>query len=142
MKNFIITTVMALLIGGFALTANAQDKKTKTIVRKRAKMERQVKIRKNKPDLEFDATRGSMNAQNDAEQQAIQENTDLFNEFVKAVDNCEQEYNKKHKKTNQFSQYLEKALRLSKKINTKSLTDAQKPTYEASKVKLNGLLKR
>ncbi len=133
---------MALLIGGFALTANAQDKKTKTIVRKRAKTEKQVKIKRNKPDLEFDANKDAMKAQNDAEQQAIQENTDLFNEFVKTVDNCELEYNKNHKKTNQFSQYLEKALRLSKKINIKKLTDAQKTTYEASKVKLNGLLKR
>ncbi len=133
---------MALLIGGFALTANAQDKKTKTIVRKRAKTEKQVKIKRNKPDLEFDANKDAMKAQNDAEQQAIQENTDLFNEFVKMVGNCELEYNKNHKKTNQFSQYLEKALRLSKKINIKKLTDAQKTTYEASKVKLNGLLKR
>ncbi len=133
---------MALLIGGFALTANAQDKKTKTIVRKRAKTEKQVKIKRNKPDLEFDANKDAMKAQNDAEQQAIQENTDLFNEFVKTVGNCELEYNKNHKKTNQFSQYLEKALRLSKKINIKKLTDAQKTTYEASKVKLNGLLKR
>ena len=133
---------MALLIGGFALTANAQDKKTKTIVRKRAKTEKQVKIKRNKPDLEFDANKDAMKAQKDAEQQAIQENTDLFNEFVKTVGNCELEYNKNHKKTNQFSQYLEKALRLSKKINIKKLTDAQKTTYEASKVKLNGLLKR
>ena len=133
---------MALLIGGFSLTANAQDKKTKTIVRKRAKTEKQVKIKRNKPDLELDVNRDSMKAQNDAEQQAIQENTDVFNEFVKTVGNCELEYNKNHKKTNQFSQYLEKALRLSKKINIKKLTDAQKTTYEASKVKLNGLLKR
>ena len=133
---------MALLIGGFSLTANAQDKKTKTIERKRAKTEKQVKIKRNKPDLEFDANKDAMKAQNDAEQQAIQENTDLFNEFVKTVGNCELEYNKNHKKTNQFSQYLEKALRLSKKINIKKLTDAQKTTYEASKVKLNGLLKR
>ena len=133
---------MALLIGGFALTANAQDKKTKTIERKRAKTEKQVKIKRNKPDLELDVNRDSMKAQNDAEQQAIQENTDVFNEFVKAVDDCELEYNKEHKKNTHFNQCLEKALRLSKKINTKKLTDAQKTTYETSKVKLNGLLKR
>ena len=133
---------MALLIGGFAFTANAQDKKTKTVGRKRAKTEKQVKIRRNKPDLEFDASKDAMKGQNDAEQQAIQENIDLLNEFVKTVDNCELEHNKKYKSNNKFSQYLEKALRLSKKINAKMLTDAQKTTFEASKAKLTCLLKR
>ena len=141
MKNFIITTVMALLIGGFAFTANAQDK-TKTVVKKGAKTEKHVKVKKNNSDLELDVNRGSTKGQNDPEQQAIQENNDLLNEFVKTVDNCEQEHNNKHKGNNQFSQYLEKALRLSKKINKKLLTDSQKTTFETSKAKLNGLLKR
>ncbi len=92
--------------------------------------------------MKMDVNRGSKKDQNDAEQKAIQENVDLLNEFVKTVDDCELEHNKKNKDNNQFSQYLEQALRLSKKINKKKLTDAQKTTYEASKVKLNGLLKR
>ena len=132
---------MALLIGGFALSANAQDK-TKTVVRKRANTEKQIKIKKNKQDLERNANKDSMKAQNDTEQLAIQENTDLLNEFVKTVASCELERNEKYKENSQFSQHLEKALRLSKKINTKMLTDAQKTTFEASKAKLNGLLKR
>ena len=42
---------------------------------------------------------------------------------------------------NQFRQYLEKALRLSTKIDTKKLTDKQKGIFEESKIKLNGFLK-
>jgi hypothetical protein len=36
---------------------------------------------------------------------------------------------------------LEKALRLSTKIDTKKLTDKQKGIFEESKIKLNGFLK-
>ena len=125
---------MALLIGGFAFTASAQERKPNPNVRTRANTEKQVKSKGKKPvDLKI---------QNNAEQKAIKENTDLLNEFVKTVDKCEMEHNKKHDENNQFSQYVEKALRLSTKINTKLLTDAQKATFEASKAKLNGFLKR
>ena len=143
MKNFIITTVMALLIGGFAFTANAQDRKPNPAVRTRANTEKQVKSKGKKPaDLKINGNKNVVKTQNNAEQKAIKENTELLNEFVKTVDKCEVEHNKKYNENNQFNQYLEKALRLSTKINTKLLTDAQKATFEASKAKLNGFLKR
>ena len=92
--------------------------------------------------MKINGNKNAVKIQNNAEQKAIKENTDLLNEFVKTVDKCEMEHNKKHDEKNQFSQYVEKALRLSTKINTKLLTDAQKATFEASKAKLNGFLKR
>ena len=141
MKNFIITTMMALLIGGFAFTANAQDRK-KPAVRTRAKTEYQDNKSSKKADLKINVNKNTKKPQNTAEQKAIQENTELLNEFVKTVDNCEIEHNKKYNENNQFSQYLEKALRLSTKINTKLLTKEQKTIFEANKAKLNGFLKR
>lgn len=134
---------MALLIGGFAFTASAQDRTNNPSVRQRAKTEKQVKPRSNKKqDLKINVNKNSKKVHADFDQKAIQENNELLNEFVKTVDKCEMEHNKKHDEKNQFSQYVEKALRLSTKINTKLLTDAQKATFEASKAKLNGFLKR
>jgi uncharacterized protein YxeA len=142
MKNFIITTVMALLISGFAFTASAQDRKNNPAVKSRAKIEKQEKTSNKKQDLKLNVNKNTKKVHADPEQKAIQENNELLNEFVKTVDKCEIEHNKKHDEKNQFSQYVEKALRLSTKINTKLLTDAQKATFEASKAKLNGFLKR
>jgi len=142
MKNFIITTVMALLISGFAFTANAQDRRDNPASKSRAKVEKQGKTANKKQDLKLNVSQNSKKVHVNTDQKAIQENNDLLNEFVKTVDKCEIEHNKKFNDNNQFSQYVEKALRLSTKINTKLLTDAQKATFEASKAKLNGFLKR
>ena len=142
MKNFIITTVMALLISGFAFTASAQDRKNNPAVKTRAKIEKQEKTSNKKQDLKLNVNKNSKKVHANTEQKAVQENKELLNDFVKTVDKCEIEHNKKHDEKNQFSQYVEKALRLSTKINTKLLTDAQKATFEASKAKLNGFLKR
>ena len=133
---------MALLIGGFAFTASAQDRKSNPAVKTRAKIEKQEKTSNKKQDLKLNVTKNSKKVHANTEQKAVQENNELLNEFVKTVDKCEIEHNKKHDENNQFSQYVEKALRLSTKINTKLLTDAQKATFEASKAKLNGFLKR
>ena len=159
MKNFIITTVMALLIGAFAFTANAQDRKTRSIVKTRPKIETQVKPENKGQNLKINVNEDSKKALKDtkqtlelkieaeakakaeAEEKAIKENNDLFDEFVKAVDNCEIEHSKKYDEKNQINQYLEKALRLSTKINTKMLTDEQKDIFEASKAKLSSFLK-
>ena len=160
MKNFIITTVMALLIGAFAFTANAQDRKTKPFAKTRGKTEKQVQPGIKGQNLKFNnvnenSIKASKNAKQtlelkieadakakaEAEKKAIQENNDLFDEFVKTVNNCEIEHNKTAIEKNQFSQYLEKALRLSTKINKKMLTDLQKVTFEESKAKLNSFLK-
>ena len=141
MKNFIITTVMALLIGVFAFTANAQDRKSKSVVKARSKTEKPIKPKSKKQDLKINVNENFVKAQNNAEQKAIKENKDLLDAFVKAVNNCEIEHNKKPIDKNKFSQYLEEALRLSTKINTKMLTDAQKDTFEKSMAKLNGFLK-
>ena len=84
---------------------------------------------------------GNAKAKAEAEKIAIKENSDLFDGFVEAVDKCEIEHNKKIKDKKQYSQYLEEALRLSTKINTKMLDDTQKKTFEAYKAKLNSLLK-
>ena len=132
---------MALLIGTIAFTANAQDRKTKSIGKTRAKTEKQVKPKSKKLELKINGDEGFVKAPDNAEQKAIKENSNLFDAFVKAVDNCELEHNKKPKDKNKFSQYLEEALRLCTKINTKMLTDAQKDTFEKSKAKLNGFLK-
>ena len=159
MKNFIITTVMALLIGAFAFTANAQDRKTTPFTKTRIKTEKQTNPASKGQNLKINRNENSIKAHKNAEQtlelkieadakakaeaekKAIQENSDLFDEFVKAVDNCEIEHNKKPIEKNKFSQYLEEALRLSTKINTKMLTEEQKVTFEAYKAKLNGFLK-
>ena len=156
MKNFIITTLMALLIGAFAFTADAQDRK---VVRPRAKTEKQVNPENRRQNLKNNVNENSKKAPKDAKQtlklkkeadekakaeaekNAIKENNDLFDEFVKTVENCEIEHNKKPVDKKKFSQYLEEALRLSTKINTKLLTDEQKVTFEARKAKLNGFLK-
>ena len=154
MKNFIITTVMALLIGAFAFTANAQDRKVRTRVKTEKQVNPEVK-RQNLNDVNESSTKAQKEtkqtlklkkeaeakAKAETEKKAIKENSDLFDEFVETVNNCEIEHKKKHDEKNQFSQYLEKALRLSTKINTKMLTDEQKVTFEASKAKLNGFLK-
>ena len=154
MKHFIITTVMALLIGAFAFTANAQDRK---VGRVKAKTEKQIKPESKRQslnhNLDENSTKTSKNAKTlklkkddeakakaEAEKKAIQENNDLFNEFVKAVDSCGIHYKKPNEK-NQFGQYLEEAMRLNTKINTKMLTDEQKSTFEEYKAKLNGFLK-
>lgn len=156
MKNFIITTVMALLIGAFAFTANAQDRKTKPAVKSRAKTEKQanqenkgqnlkirnessIKAPKNAEQTLELKIEADAKAKAEAEKKAIKENSDLLVEFVKAVDNCEIEHNKNN--DNKFSQYLEEALRLSTKINTKMLTDEQKATFDENKTKLNVFLK-
>lgn len=133
---------MALLISGFAFTASAQDRKNNPAVKSRAKIEKQEKTSNKKQDLKLNVNKNSKKVHANTEQKAVQENNELLNEFVKTVDKCEIEHNKKHDEKNQFSQYVEKALRLSTKINTKLLTDAQKATFEASKAKLNGFLKR
>jgi hypothetical protein len=156
MKNFIITTVMALLIGAFAFTADAQDRK---FVRPKAKTEKQVNPESRRQSLKNNVNENSTKAQKEAKQtlklkkeadektkaevekKAIKENNDLFDEFVKTVENCEIEHNKKPIDKIKISQYLEEALRLSTKINTKMLTDGQKVTFEECKVKLNGFLK-
>ena len=156
MKNFIITTIMALLIGAFAFTANAQERK---VVRPRAKTEKQIQPESKRQNLKNNVNKSSTKitkdaktlklikdadskALIDAEKKAIQENNDLLDEFVKTVGNCEVEHNKRPNDKNKFSQYLEEALRLSTKINTKMLTDEQKIAFEESKAKLNGFLKR
>lgn len=133
---------MALLISSFAFTASAQDRKSNPAVKTRAKIEKQEKTSNKKQDLKLNVNKNSKKVHANTEQKAVQENNELLNEFVKTVDKCEIEHNKKHDENNQFSQYVEKALRLSTKINTKLLTDAQKATFEASKAKLNGFLKR
>ena len=168
---------MALLIGGFAFTAKAQDRKTRPVRRAKAKTEKQIQRENKKTDWKFNvnessvkglqnAERKSLDVEKDvkkdveqktlelkidsdakakaeAEKTAIKENSDLFDEFVEVVDNCEKEHNKKDKDKNksQLSQYLEKALRLSTKINTKMLNDTQKKTFDAYKAKLNSFLK-
>ena len=161
MKKFIFTIVMAFLIGGFAFTANAQDRKTKPNVKTRAKTEKIVKPVSKRPDVKNNVNESSIKVRNrdaeqktlelkkesdakaraEAENKAIKENNDLFDEFVETVDNCEIERNKKDRDKNQYSQYLEKALRLSTKVNAKMLTDTQKETFESYKAKLNGFLK-
>lgn len=161
MKKFIFTIVMAFLIGGFAFTANAQDRKTKPNVKTRAKKENLVKSVNKNPDLKNNVNENSIKVRNkdaehktlelkiesdakaraDAENKAVNENNDLFDEFVETVDNCEIERNKQDKDKNQIRQYLEKALRLSTKVNVKLLTDTQKATFETYKAKLNGFLK-
>ena len=156
MKNFIITTVMALLVGAFAFTANAQDRK---VVKPRAKTEKQVNpesrrqnvrnnVNENSPKAQKDAKQtlklkkeADEKAKAEAEKNAIKENSDLFDAFVEAVENCEIEHNKKPSDKNKFKQYLEEALRLSTKVNTKMLTEDQKVIFEECKVKLNGFLK-
>ena len=155
MKNFIITTVMALLIGAFAFTANAQERK---VGRAKANTEKQIKPegkRRNlKNNVNENSTKASKNTKTlkikkdadaksnaEAKKQVVQETNDLLDEFVKTVDSCGLEYKKKHNEKNQFRQYLEKALRLSTKIDTKKLTDKQKGIFEESKIKLNGFLK-
>ena len=161
---------MALLIGGFAFTANAQDRKTRPVRKAKAKTEKQIQRENKNLDWKFNVNEGSKGQQNverksldvkkddeqktlelnldsnakakaEAEKIAIKENSDLFDGFVEAVDKCEKEHNKKVKDKKQFSQYLEEALRLSTKINTKLLDDTQKKTFEAYKAKLNSLLK-
>ena len=148
---------MALLISAFAFTANAQDRKTKPAVKTRAKTETQanhenkgqnlkirnensIKAQKNADQTLELKIEADAKAKAEAEKKAIKENSDLLDKFVKAVDNCEIEHNKNND-NNKFSQYLEEALRLSTKINTKMLTDEQKATFDASKAKLNGFLK-
>ena len=165
---------MALLIGGFAFTANAQDRKNKPVRKAKAKTEKQIQRKNKKTDWKFNVNEGSkgqqdaerksldvekdvnkdvepktlelkidsdVKAKSEAEKIAIKENSDLFDEFVEAVDNCEKERNRKDKDKNQLSQFLEKALRLSTKINTKMLNDTQKTTFDAYKAKLNSFLK-
>ncbi len=147
---------MALLIGAFAFTANAQDKK---VVRTRAKTEKQINTESKRQNLKNNANENSTKAQKEAKQtlklkkeaeakakeevekKAIKENSDLFDEFVETINNCEIEHKKKYDENNQFNQYLEKGLRLSTKINTKMLTDEQKVIFEATKAKLSGFLK-
>ena len=158
MKNFIFTTVMALLIGAFAFTANAQDRKTTPFTKTRIKTEKQTNPASKGQNLKINRNENSIKAHKNAEQtlelkieadakakaeaekKAIQENNDLFNEFVKAVDSCGIHYKKPNEKK-QFGQYLEEAMRLNTKINTKMLTDEQKATFEEYKAKLNGFLK-
>ena len=160
MKDFIITTVMVLLIGAFTFTANAQDRNTQPALKTWAKTEKQVKHKNKRRDLKININENFVKVQreagqtlelkkkteakakSEAEKNAIKVNTDLFDEFVKTVEDCEIEHNKKSIEKNLFSQNLEKALRLSTKINTKMLTDAQKVTFDANKAKLNGFLKR
>lgn len=150
---------MVLLLGAFAFTANAQNRKTNLIGRTKAKTEKQVKPEIKGQNLKFNVNENSTKASKDtkqtlelkkeaeakamaeAEKKAIKENSDMLDEFVKTVENCEIEHNKKHDEKNQFRQYLEKALRLSTKIDTKMLTDAQKDTFDVNKAKLNGFLK-
>ena len=145
---------MALLVGAFAFTANAQDRNPKPVVKAREKTEKQENPENKGQNLKFrnehskktpkDAKlkkEAEAKAKAEAKKKAIKENNDLFDEFVKTVGNCEIEHNKKDGDKNQFSQYLEKAMRLSKKINTKMLTDEQKVTFEACKAKLNSFLK-
>ena len=147
-------------MGAVAFTANAQDRKAQPVVNTWANTEQQVKPENKRRDLKINVNENFVKAQRNAEQtlelkkeaeakakaeaekKAIQENNDLFDEFVKTVNNCEIEHNKTAIEKNQFSQYLEKALRLSTKINTKMLTDAQKATFDANKAKLNSFLKR
>ena len=63
MKNFIITTVMALLIGAFAFTANAQDRKVRT----RVKTEKQVNPEIKRQNLN-DVNESSTKAQKETKQ--------------------------------------------------------------------------
>ena len=146
-------------MGAFAFTANAQDRKAQPVVNTWAKPENQAKPENKRQDLKINVNENFVKIQKNAEQtlelkkeaeakakaeaekKAIKENNDLFDEFVKTVDNCEIEHNKTSIEKNQFSQYLEKALRLSTKINKKMLTDVQKVTFEESKAKLNSFLK-
>ena len=102
---------MALLISGFAFTASAQDRKNNPSEKPRAKTEKQVKTTNNKQDLKINVNKDSKKVHANSEQKAIQENNDLLNEFVKTVDKCEIEHNKKYNENNQFSQYVEKALK-------------------------------
>ena len=161
MKKFFFTIVMVLLIGGFTFTANAQDRKTKPNVKTRARTEKQVIPVSKRQDLKNNVNESPVKVRNrdteqkklefkiesdakaraESENKVIKENNNLFDEFVETVDNCEKERNKKDRDKNQIGQYLEKALRLSKKINTKMLTDTQKDTFETYKAKLNRFLK-
>ena len=147
---------MALLIGAFAFTANAQDKK---VVRTRARTEKQINTESKRQNLKNNANENSIKSKKEskqtlklkkeseaktkeeAEKKAIKENSNLFDEFVETINNCEIEHKKKYDENNQFNQYLEKGLRLSTKINAKMLTDEQKVIFEATKAKLSGFLK-
>ena len=143
-------------MGAFAFTANAQERKVVT----RTKTEKQLIPESKRQNLNINnvnenSTKGKTNtkqtlklkkeaeakAKAEAEKEVIKENNDLFDEFVEAVENCEIEHNKKPNDKNQFSHYLEIALRLSTKINTKMLTGEQMVIFDENKTKLNGFLK-
>ena len=138
MKKFIISAVMALLIGGFAFTANAQgkddEKKTQAP---------QLSTPAPAPKLDNKTDKGAIEGQQKAAKKAEEkaqaekeskEITTLITNFESKVDQCIKERkNSKSAKSN-FSKYLDEAQALNAQIEkykkAKKLNDAQKEKYE------------
>lgn len=138
MKKFIISAVMALLIGGFAFTANAQgkddEKKTQAP---------QLSTPAPAPKLDNKTDKGAIEGQQKAAKKAEEkaqaekeskEITTLITNFESKVDQCIKERkNSKSAKSN-FSKYLDEAQALNAQIEkykkAKKLNDTQKEKYE------------
>ena len=136
MKKFIISAVMALLIGGFAFTANAQDD-----VKKKGTSQLSTPAPAPKLDNKTDkgAIEGQQKAAKKAEEKAQAEKeskeiTTLITNFESKVDQCIKERKNSKSERNNFSKYLEEAQALNAQIEkykkAKKLNDAQKEKYD------------
>lgn len=138
MKKFIISAVMALLIGGFAFTANAQgkddEKKTQAP---------QLSTPAPAPKLDNKTDKGAIEGQQKAAKKAEEkaqaekeskEITRLITNFESKVDQCIKERKNSKSERNNFSKYLDEAKALNAQIEeykkAKKLNDAQKEKYD------------
>lgn len=138
MKKFIISAVMALLIGGFAFTANAQgkddEKKTQAS---------QLSTPAPAPKLDNKTDKGAIEGQQKAAKKAEEkaqaekeskEITTLITNFESKVDQCIKERKNSKSERNNFSKYLDEAKALNAQIEkykkAKKLNDAQKEKYD------------
>lgn len=138
MKKFIISAVMALLIGGFAFTANAQgkddEKKTEAP---------QLSTPAPAPKLDNKTDKGAIEGQQKAAKKAEEkaqaekeskEITTLITNFESKVDQCIKERKNSKSERNNFSKYLDEAKALNAQIEkykkAKKLNDAQKEKYD------------
>lgn len=123
MKKFIITAVMALLIGGLAFNANAQKKVTKEA-----------------PKAKTEAPKTDKKKQMDPKQDPTVKYAKMIADYETIVNKCVKLYKESTEKEGQaanrtadtFEKNLNKALRLRdqiKAINDK-LSDAQKEKYK------------